>query len=188
MKKLFVIFILSVTVFSCERYEENPIVSFRSILKRINGYWKIESTTFNSIPTSSDWDSLKVDSYQISFSNPSPREKRQYESDMDGGMKITFLGSIVFEQILATFSEDKKELKFWSHYSCHNFPNCNDPYPLGNIPGFITNDFNASVVMNYGYYYLQETWKIKKLTNKELWLTSELNGNSYETHFKKMEE
>lgn len=178
MKKLITIFILSVTIFSCKRYEENPIISFRSVVDRINGRWEIESVTVNSIAASTDWDTLQVNYYNFSFATL--QEMKQNKYDFEGNTAIYFTKPS-FLTTMTNFSTDKKELTFWSYYSCYNYPICNKP--TGNIPCTINDTFDKKS----NGYYLQETWKIIKLTNKEMWLTSELNGNSYETHFKKKE-
>jgi len=53
MKKYIIISIVLTTVLSGCRYKEGPLISFRSVYKRLQGYWQIIEFTSNGV------DSLK---------------------------------------------------------------------------------------------------------------------------------
>ena len=180
MKKIYFIIVVLIFFLGCKRYEENPFIVPNSFLKRINGNWKIESAMVNSIIVSTDVDTLKTDFYFFSFVSKQTVKKNNL--DFEGVITIYFLSSFAVYQTNVTLSNNNKEMLFWSHYPCYNYPICNKPE--GNIPVTINNTFDY----NINGYYLQETWRLTKLTNKELWLTSDFDGNSYETHFKEMED
>ncbi len=64
MKKILIyLIVITAIASSCKKYEEGPLISFRSPLKRIYGYYYLESYTINGI------DSLKFfnDSMGSSF-------------------------------------------------------------------------------------------------------------------------
>lgn len=173
MKKLFIIFILSVTAFSCKRYEENPALVFGSVRGKMNENWEIDKVYLNNELVPSVFDTYTVSNYD--FLIASKKEKKDKSAYFDGGFVVysgtTYLG-------VATIKLDD-DLTGFSIYSDYPWLSV-----TANLPATLV-DTSYTIVEGA---FLREKWEIIKLTNKEFWIKTSYNGKSYETHFKKREE
>ncbi len=106
MKKLYLIPLVTAILFSaCKKYKEGPLISFRSVEKRITGTWQITEFTGNGI------DSLQY--YNDSCGANVNIKKREVDSDeydmlFKGGQKNIY-GRFHFENF------DKIRVLFRSH-------------------------------------------------------------------------
>ncbi len=173
MKKILLVIVALIFFYGCKRYEANPLIVFHSVRSRLNGNWKVDNLLFNNEIKPAVLDTFIVDYYNFIIASKS--DKRKTNGYYDGGFLIYFQ-----QNSLAVFtiklSEDYKSFSIWNDYPGLSMTSY--------IPGtLVDTSFNYS---NHAYY--REEWDIVKLTNNELWIKTVYNNNSYETHFKKIED
>jgi len=163
MRKIFYIIIFSMLLipFAC-RYKDGPLISFRSIQKRLEGKWQVVGYTSN-----------EVDSLQ------------NYNDSCGGYMQISFPSDWDFVNIYFN-ADSNKPFKgnggyfyFSDHYTIMNLDIHKTSFKsLGPIGG---NTIGNSITTN-----TLESWKILKLEMKELKISTTFNGRNYLILFNKI--
>jgi hypothetical protein len=161
MKKLLIILIALVTILSGCRYKEGPLISFRSVEKRICGIWQVVEFTSDGI------DSLKY-----------------YNDSCGSKMILNFRypdGSPMSDPII-NFVYGKKEF-YGSLYFSDNKKIMNVLIDGGSLSWNLGPIGNAQ--SNWEIGNVQSNWKILKLTEKDLKISTSFNGRNYIISFKK---
>ncbi|MGD0712389.1 MAG: hypothetical protein ABR968_14535 [Bacteroidales bacterium] len=162
MKKFFCIVILLAIAlsFGCDRYPDGPLISFRSVQKRLEGNWQVVGYTSDG-----------VDSLQ------------NYNDSCGGYMKMDFPPDWNYVDISFVsdankpFKGNDAEFCFSDHYTIMNLIIHKTLFKsLGPIGG------NTS---DGTYCNAYESWKILKLEKKALKISTTYNGRSYLISFKK---
>jgi hypothetical protein len=144
MKKIIFALTFLVVGISCHRFEDGPLISFRSIEKRMNGTWKIESLYINGM----DQTQTFIDSCGDIISIVINKSGDQWGGDI---YIRSLLDTICFGTYF-TLGGNKLDHMTMGHIGCGYYNSyCNTGF------SFCMKD--SSTNMN-----------IAKLTNKKLWL------------------
>ena len=139
MKKIiFIILILTVIITACKkRFEDGPLISFRSVKSRIEGTWKVDKFYINDVDSTYDFN--KKLGCEIEFSN-----------------KVSKYNSVCYEIYLKNCNNNKVLLGSWEwcEDDCFSTAFFKDTSFLNNLGAF-------------GSEREESCWEILKLTNKE---------------------
>ena len=156
MKKFFSIILLSVFFISCNKYEDGPSISFRSPEKRLTGQWEIKAILFNDLDISLGYFSSKLESYPFSIYSDWSREYF---------IGISHTNGEIIAKSKLQINDKKNRLTF----SLIPEP----PYEI------ISNDIFCTIP---ALSTINE-WKILRLKNDELWISTDFDTNNYELRF-----
>lgn len=156
MKSLLSVLLLSLLFSSCQKYEEGPAISFRSAEKRLTGKWEVTQILFNEKDISTGYFASKLESYPFSI-------YRDWGGDYFISISNTN-GDLIAKSDLV-MNDKKTKITF----------------ALIALPPYesISNDIFCTIPV------LRDTldWKILRLKNDELRITTDLDSNNYEIHF-----
>lgn len=161
MKKIIIIIGLSAILFnSCKKYEDGPLISFRSPTNRLLGKWEVESVSINGV----DNTSVYIDSCGCRFSFHSEKHTPIYFALFDCNDAYSYAGSFHFV--------DYEYIDIFTSAKC-NTDTCiyNDTIP-------IFGPFRTMISSN---------WDVKKLSNKNMWIENNNDGFTYLFKMKKYE-
>lgn len=142
---------LTIGIYSCKKYEEGPALSLRTKKARVAGTWKVEKfIDDNGIDRTTDWKN-RYASEKIEFGK-------------DGSYNGSFINTVVYggqtKETAGTWEfDDKKTLLLW-------------PAPINPVstPGTISTGGSTDNMSDF---------KILKLSNKEIWIRSDLGTEEY---------
>lgn len=143
------ILLTSVLFFGCKKYEEGPkFITLRTVKARLtNGDWKLqELSRDNAIVT----DSYKEIDFKYTFdANGSIAKSASYTQD------FTYLGQLNKVSGSVSFLKEDELVLTLESYSSYGY------YPP---------------VFSYDQNDIAPIWKIKKLSNKEFWMETTIEG------------
>jgi len=113
MKKLLIIIIVFATVFSGCRYKEGPLISFRSVEKRLEGTWQIVGLTSDGIDSLQYYNDSCGSIVTFTFRYPDGSPMSTYYMNFDKGKKRF--------RCYLTFVKNKKEMKVYYNDSINNW-------------------------------------------------------------------
>ncbi len=156
MKKiiLFILLLILAIPFAC-RYKEGPLISFRSVQKRLEGTWQIVGFTSNGVDSLQNFNDSCGGNMQISFPPDWDLVNIYFVADSNKPFKGNE-GSFYFSDHFKIMNVGLNETSFKS---------------LGPIDGSGIGSF--------------ETWKILKLEMKKFEISTTYNGRNYLISFKK---
>lgn len=152
---LFALIIISILLFSCRKYDDNPLIDIGSVQCRIEGIWDVQYIFVNSVDSTyylkSDtcYRPLKFLSYEEAISNTNVVSANQNYTACDIYGFYSFVNS-------------KNDLSI-DLYSCG----------FNNV-GFFGCHYGQALI-----------WEIKKLTSDQLWIERTSNGINCWIHFTK---
>ena len=144
---------------SCKKYEDGPLISFRSPLNRLLGKWGVEAVSNNG----NDITSLYIDSCGCKFSFHSEKHDPKYFALFNCTNGYNYAGSFHF------VSNEYIEIFIVSKYN--EMGSSNDTVP-------ICGPLKVRV---------SSRWDVKKLSNKNMWIENNYNGDLYLIKMKKDE-
>jgi hypothetical protein len=169
IRNIFALALIPFTVFACSRFEDGPKVSFRSVMKRIYGTYRIEYFSKNEVDIMPYWNQY----YNITF--VFQLDESQYSNEAHSLMvQGTIMDSSNVVQnysigypLSINYESDKVE--FWMN----NYMWDSTIYPGRKLyPIFIYPDEEAPVFL------------ITRLTDKEMWIEHISSSDVYEIHLK----
>lgn len=148
--------VLTIIITTCKKYEEGPLISFRTANSRISGIWELESFIVDGIDSSATMKSQVGEcTYGIS-----PQGESSFDNTISGGCPSAPPCPYYCFSGRWNFNNNKRvEINIWSS-------------PNGVIIPFLTTD--------------KTIWRILRLTNKEMWITTDYNGKTYEIRLNKI--
>jgi len=170
IRNIFVLALVFATIMGCSRFEDGPKVSFRSMIKRICGTYRIDYVAKNGNNLTDYWNQYYNLSYKFSLSQASETDNILFvqisgEIDSVGSWKNYYNSNYAFI--------DKNDLVTLHMYNCvidtADFPHERMFFPL--------------VQSSDDYWRMKYT--IIRLSNNEMWLFYEEGYDEYEIHFKK---
>jgi hypothetical protein len=156
MKKLLLLFFISVSLISCKRYEDGPSISFRSAEKRLTGKWKVSQITNDDKDLTANYYSLGLD--QFPFNIYSDWNHQNFISITNAD------GSIVAKSILS-LNKKKNVMTF------------------GLIPETVSKSIANNIFSIIPPLAAGNDWKILRLKNDEFWIRTNFDSNNFEIHF-----
>jgi len=156
MKKYLSVFFLIIVLFSCNKYEDGPSVSFRSAEKRLTGKWEISKILFNDKDISEGYFASNLEIFPFSI-----------YSDWSGDYFISIShtdGNLIAKSDL-TLNDKKTRITF----------------ALVPLPPYesISNDIFCTIPI----FKDTTEWKILRLKNDELWIATDFEANNFELRF-----
>lgn len=144
-------------MYGCKKYPDGPAISLRSKTSRISGEWDVEYFSINGYDSTSYLKSLPFyGKYYISAEQVDHNSLYRYINTIEGGPAPTHNG-----------------LGYWMYLDDHE-----------SVYFYIKN-YSLSSQSSLGPYRAESVvWKIRRLKNKELWLTTTYNGKEYFVKFK----
>ncbi len=144
------IFILSIILFSgCKKYDEGPKFTLRTVQNRLtNGDWRLQELTQNGTDVTTSYNEIDF-KYSFDANNNFGKSTTYYQSYTYLGQLIKVSGGVAF------FENEEIQMGMTSASS------------YGYFPPVFSYDANGKI----------PTWKIKKLTNKEFWLETTIEGD-----------
>ena len=160
MKKIIlsIALLLIVFTFSCKKYPEGPLISFRTPFARIIGNWQMTEYISNGIDSAQYYNNSLNFHVEIGY-------RHREEEDKDLNIYLLNENKSFKERML--FSSDRKTL----------IVDCTDSIFYDNHGVNFFGPFKENTKCN---------WHILKLTNKEFKMSTDLNGNNYKISFKKL--
>ncbi|MBI5541988.1 MAG: hypothetical protein HY951_18170 [Bacteroidia bacterium] len=153
MKKFLFILIVLTTILSGCRYKDGPMLSFRSVEKRLNGDWQVIGFTSDGIDSLQYYNDSCGGIMKITLYYP--------DGSLDSDNKVNFYNSKMPSMGgRFTFSNNKKIM----HINFGDTSLYKDIGPLGGG---------------------RSEWKILKLTESKLKITTDFNSRNYIISFKK---
>ncbi|MCK9611577.1 MAG: hypothetical protein PHR81_04605 [Bacteroidales bacterium] len=156
MKKLAVLFLVSLFCVSCSKYENGPSLTHHSAKKKLTAKWQLSSILLNANDTASDYFSQNLQIYP--FNIYADWDKNYYIaiSHPDGNL-IAKSGLIINKQVTQlNFAMESMELY---------------------------ETLASSLFMHIPFLQQENDWVIKHLTKKELWIYTISGGVKSELHF-----
>ena len=156
MKNLSLLVFISTILISCNKYEDGPSVSFRSAEKRLTGKWEVSQILFNEKDISAGYFSSNLNDFPVNIYS-------DWSKDYFIGISHTN-GDVIAKSDLV-LNKNKTAITFGlleqpSYESDAGEIFCIIP-PLRDII----------------------EWKILRLKNDELWITTNFDTNNFELHF-----
>ncbi|MEP7265626.1 MAG: hypothetical protein ABI772_14065 [Bacteroidota bacterium] len=152
----FTIISLLLVSFGCKKYEEGPLISFRSKDSRIIGFWVLEYLYINNIDSTEAVKTQTCDG-GLFFTIPS---KHYHEGNW---VSVTYTSGCRGCSGYWSLSHNKKTLSI-EHRTT-------DSCSFRSIGPYLAANGVA--------------WEIRRLTKDQLWLATEYNGQNCWAHFKK---
>ena len=160
MKKITILTVLIlITVISCKKYPDGPLISFRSPLSRLLGKWEVTNVTINGDEATASY----MDSCGCKFSFHSEKHDPKYFILFDCTEGYSHAGSFHFES--------KEFIEMYTCGKC-NIDSC--IYDTVQIFGPLKDKVTS-------------IWNVRKLTFKKLWIENNYNGNNYIIRMEKYE-
>ncbi|HOY31777.1 MAG TPA: hypothetical protein PKW80_07850 [Bacteroidales bacterium] len=157
MKSVLLPVLLAIVFNSCNKYEDGPAVSLRSAEKRLTGKWEVTDILFDEKNISTGFFSSHLELYPFSI-----------YSDWGGDYFISIShtdGNLIANSDLI-LNEKKDKITFAM-------------LPLAPYESISTDIFCTVPVLSKS-----TEWKILRLKNDELWISTDFSAGNYELHFK----
>ena len=149
--------ILIILIYSCKKYEDGPLISFKTPLNRLIGKWQVYYFEMNSV----DQSNLYIDSCNCNFSFINKKSTlyfRYYNCKpnygFSGDFKLKDDNNIIETSTGLSYKEDRPD----------------DTIKYFNVFGDLTSNI----------------WIIKRLTSKDLWINCENNSLNFFFKLKKV--
>jgi hypothetical protein len=156
MKKIIIYSILITLFISCKRYEEGPLISFRSANHRIAGNWRVESFTANGIDSMAYLQRYHLDGLW---------HFAPYDTYSDPDLKVL-----------------KDSLQSYGTWSTSSLDNHNSLaiflFYVNRIPSSST---STDTIADWPF---RDSWEILRLKENDMKLTNVQNTIEYKIHFK----
>ncbi|MEP7265627.1 MAG: hypothetical protein ABI772_14070 [Bacteroidota bacterium] len=149
------LFILLIPLHGCKKYEEGPLISFRSKDKRLNGIWRLEHLYINNIDSITAVSSQYCNGDLYIYYQSKQHNEGHWETVVD-------------------YQNCKKCYGYWG--LSHNKKNIyiehmiSDSCTFRSVGPYLATD--------------HDEWEIRKLTMDQLWLSTVYKGQNCWIHFK----
>ncbi|HBG71954.1 MAG: hypothetical protein A2W93_05225 [Bacteroidetes bacterium GWF2_43_63] len=167
IRNIFVLALILTTAFGCSKFEDGPKVSFRSVMKRIYGTYRIEYISKNGEDLTNYWKSY----YDLSFKIYSPYYERPDDSpslEVSGFIECND-SLISYATGYQTFIQIDKDV----YIPMKNHMIDTSWYPGRHFYPLLMTPEEGSV-----------NFKITRLTDNEMWLFLDDDRDVYEIKFK----
>lgn len=170
IRNIFALALILFSVFSCSKFEEGPKISFRPVLNRIYGLYRIEYISRNGVDLTSTWNQY----YDITFSFY--YDERGVYPDIYGKYVKGYIDSAGYDKFFtATSGHMGIEIEDSVVISMANSIWDSTEYPDREFYPIIT---------YHGGSYPDIRYVVTRLTDDEMWLRHTNGNDEYEVHLK----
>jgi hypothetical protein len=156
MKKSNLIILLFLLAVSCKKYEEGPLLSFRSAEKRLLGKWQVEMVSVNDANQTPAYLMLDLDEFSYNIF-----------SDWSGKYYINAVDAQDHVVVQSPLSINKKKTEITFRMETVS------PY-----------ESQAQRILDFFPPFIVENkWQILRLKNDELWISNICENGTYIIHF-----
>lgn len=156
MKNFTLLVLLSAFLISCNKYEDGPSISFQSAEKRLTGKWEVTQILFNEKDISAGYFSSNLNDFPVNIYS-------DWSKDYFIGISHTN-GDVIAKSDLV-LNKNKTTVTFG----------------LMTQPSY--ESLAGEIFSIIPALHDTDEWKILRLKNDELWISTDFDTNTYELHF-----